>query len=52
MLTAANHVGLYYEEIALTGEQIGNFPQSLHPPRAHRRRANSSTGTPAVTTRR
>jgi GH15 family glucan-1,4-alpha-glucosidase len=26
MLTYANHLGLYSEEIALTGEQIGNFP--------------------------
>jgi hypothetical protein len=26
MLTYANHIGLYSEEIALTGEQIGNFP--------------------------
>lgn len=32
MLTFANHVGLYSEEIALTGEQIGNFPQAFpHP---------------------
>lgn len=29
MLTFANHVGLYSEEIALTGEQIGNFPQAF-----------------------
>jgi len=29
MLTYANHVGLYSEEIALTGEQIGNFPQAF-----------------------
>jgi hypothetical protein len=28
MLTYANHVGLYSEEIALTGEQIGNFSQA------------------------
>jgi pentatricopeptide repeat protein len=29
MLTYANHVGLYSEEVALTGEQIGNFPQAF-----------------------
>jgi GH15 family glucan-1,4-alpha-glucosidase len=29
MLTYANHVGLYSEEIARTGEQIGNFPQAF-----------------------
>ena len=29
MLTYANHVGLYAEEIALTGEQLGNFPQAF-----------------------
>ena len=29
MLTYANHMGLYSEEIALTGEQIGNFPQAF-----------------------
>src|SRR6476646_9392274 len=29
MLTYANHVGLYSEEIALTGEQIGKFPQAF-----------------------
>ena len=29
MLTYANHLGLYGEEIALTGEQIGNFPQAF-----------------------
>jgi len=29
MLTYANHVGLYSEEIALTGDQIGNFPQAF-----------------------
>src|SRR5436189_6222181 len=27
MLTYSNHVGLFAEEIALTGEQLGNFPQ-------------------------
>ena len=25
MSTYANHLGLYYEEIGLTGEQLGNF---------------------------
>jgi GH15 family glucan-1,4-alpha-glucosidase len=29
ILTYANHVGLFSEEIALTGEQIGNFPQAF-----------------------
>ena len=29
MLTYANHLGLYSEEIAPTGEQIGNFPQAF-----------------------
>ena len=29
MLTYANHLGLYSEEIALDGEQIGNFPQAF-----------------------
>ena len=29
MLTYANHLGLFSEEIALTGEQIGNFPQAF-----------------------
>jgi len=29
MFTYANHVGLYAEEIGLTGEQLGNFPQAF-----------------------
>ncbi|MFB7629677.1 glycoside hydrolase family 15 protein [Streptomyces sp. NPDC056149] len=29
MLTYANHLGLYAEEIGQTGEQIGNFPQAF-----------------------
>jgi GH15 family glucan-1,4-alpha-glucosidase len=29
MLTYANHLGLYAEEISRTGEQQGNFPQAL-----------------------
>jgi GH15 family glucan-1,4-alpha-glucosidase len=29
MLTYANHLGLYSEEIAATGEQVGNFPQAF-----------------------
>ncbi|MGO4806123.1 glycoside hydrolase family 15 protein [Arthrobacter sp. 2MCAF15] len=29
MLTYANHLGLYAEEIAATGEQLGNFPQAI-----------------------
>jgi pentatricopeptide repeat protein len=31
MLTYGNHVGLCSEEIALIGEQIGNFPQAFTP---------------------
>jgi GH15 family glucan-1,4-alpha-glucosidase len=29
MLTYANHLGLYSEEIGQTGEQLGNFPQAF-----------------------
>jgi len=29
MLTYANHVGLFGEEIGQTGEQLGNFPQAF-----------------------
>jgi GH15 family glucan-1,4-alpha-glucosidase len=29
MLTYANHLGLYSEEIGPTGKQLGNFPQAL-----------------------
>jgi GH15 family glucan-1,4-alpha-glucosidase len=29
MLTYANHVGLYAEQIGRTGEQLGNFPQAF-----------------------
>ena len=29
MLTYANHVGLFSEEVAPTGKQIGNFPQAF-----------------------
>lgn len=29
MLTYANHLGLYAEEISRTGEQLGNFPQAF-----------------------
>jgi GH15 family glucan-1,4-alpha-glucosidase len=29
MLTYANHLGLYSEEIGPTGELLGNFPQAF-----------------------
>ena len=29
MLGYGNHVGLFAEEISLTGEQLGNFPQAF-----------------------
>ena len=29
MMTYANHLGLYAEEVGLTGEQLGNFPQAF-----------------------
>jgi GH15 family glucan-1,4-alpha-glucosidase len=29
MLTYANHLGLYAEQIGPAGEQLGNFPQAL-----------------------
>ena len=29
MLTYANHLGLYAEQIGRTGEQLGNFPQAF-----------------------
>ena len=29
MLTYSNHLGSYSEEIAPTGEQVGNFPQAF-----------------------
>jgi hypothetical protein len=29
MLTYANHVGLFAEEIGPSGEQLGNFPQAF-----------------------
>ncbi|WP_432014395.1 glycoside hydrolase family 15 protein [Streptomyces cucumeris] len=29
MLTYANHLGLFSEEIGLTGEQLGNYPQAF-----------------------
>ena len=29
MLTYANHLGLYSEEIGPSGEQLGNFPQAF-----------------------
>ncbi len=37
MLTHANHVGLFAEEIGPTGEALGNFPAGLHPPRPDQR---------------
>src|SRR5271156_3383917 len=35
MLGYANHVGLYSEQLGSSGEHLGNFPASLHAPRAH-----------------
>ena len=29
MLTYANHLGLYSEEIGPTGDSLGNFPQAF-----------------------
>jgi GH15 family glucan-1,4-alpha-glucosidase len=29
MLTYANHLGLYAEQIGLSGEALGNFPQAF-----------------------
>ena len=29
MLTYANHLGLYAEQIGRTGEALGNFPQAF-----------------------
>jgi hypothetical protein len=29
MFTYANHLGLHSQEIGLTGEQLGNFPQAF-----------------------
>ena len=29
MFSYANHLGLFAEEIALSGEALGNFPQAL-----------------------
>ena len=29
MFSYANHLGLYAEEIGLTGDQLGNFPQAF-----------------------
>jgi GH15 family glucan-1,4-alpha-glucosidase len=39
MLTYANHLGLYGEEIGLTGDQLGNFPQAF----THLALVNSAT---------
>jgi GH15 family glucan-1,4-alpha-glucosidase len=48
MLTYSNHLGLYSEEIALTGEQIGNFPQAF----THLALINAATTLDAALTRR
>ena len=37
MLTYANHVGLYSEEIGATGRAARQLPAGLHAPRAHQR---------------
>jgi pentatricopeptide repeat protein len=38
MLTYANHVGLYAEQISRAGQQQGNFPLGADPPGADQRR--------------
>ena len=40
MFTYANHLGLYSEEIGLTGEQLRQLPAGLHPSRADQRCAH------------
>jgi hypothetical protein len=48
MLTYANHLGLFSEEIGATGEQLGNFPQAF----THLALINSATTPDAQLDRR
>ena len=44
MLTYANHLGLYSEEIGPTGELLGQLPAGVHPPGADQRRLQPRQG--------
>ena len=44
MLTYANHLGLYSEEIGPTGEALGQLPAGVHPPGADQRRLQPRPG--------
>ena len=45
MLTYANHVGLYAEEIGLVRRGAGQLPAGLHPPGPDQRRGQPGPGT-------
>ena len=45
MLTYANHLGLYSEEIGPTGELLGQLPPGVHAPGADQRRLQPGQGT-------
>jgi hypothetical protein len=44
ILSYANPVGLYAEEIGVTGEALGNFPAGVYAPRAHPRLLSAGSG--------